>query len=93
MFDIGRTGPIVAFDVAPDLVFRALASFGWGEVMPTGQSMRLALPLVALATLAGCIRLAVTRNDYSPSTYRHHTVSAYWCAPVGECGNAHSCLR
>ena len=66
MFDIGRTGPIVAFDVAPDLVFRALASFGWGEVMPTGQSMRLALPLVALATLAGCIRLAVTRNDYSP---------------------------
>jgi len=66
MFDIGRTGPIVAFDVAPDLVFRALASFGWGEVMPTGQSMRLALPLVALATLAGCIRLGITCNNGSP---------------------------
>ncbi|MBO9323991.1 MAG: hypothetical protein J7463_00670 [Roseiflexus sp.] len=66
VFDIGRTGPIVAFDVAPDLVFRSLASFGWGEVTPPGQIMRLALPLVALATLAGCIRLAVTRYDYSP---------------------------
>ena len=66
MFDIGRTGPIVAFDIAPDLVFRALASFGWGEVMPTGQITRLALPLVALATLAGCIRLGMTGNDRSP---------------------------
>lgn len=66
IIDIGRTGPVVAFEVVPDLVFRSLASFGWGEVMPTSQTMRRSLPLVVLATLAGCIRLAITRDDHSP---------------------------
>ncbi|MGQ9892962.1 MAG: hypothetical protein ACUVSY_04120 [Roseiflexus sp.] len=65
LFDIRRTGPIVVFDVAPDLAFRSLASFGWGEVMPVDQITRLTLLLAILATLAGCIRLAMAHNDRS----------------------------
>jgi hypothetical protein len=65
MFDIERTGPIVLFDVAPDLVFRSFATFGWGEVMPTGHGWRWAFPLALLVALAGCAR-SLAENDWSP---------------------------
>jgi len=65
LFDIERTGPIVLFDVAPDLVFRSFATFGWGDVMPSGHGWRWAFPLALLAVLMGCAR-ALPESDWSP---------------------------
>lgn len=65
MLDIERTGPIVLFDVAPDLIFRSFATFGWGEVMPSGYGWRWTFPLALLVALAGCAR-SFAENDWSP---------------------------
>lgn len=64
LFDIERTGTIILFDVAPDLVFRSFATFGWGDVMPSGDGWRRALPLALLVALAGCAR-SFAGSDWS----------------------------
>lgn len=65
VLDVERTGPIVLFDVAPDLVFRSFVTFGWGDVMPSGHVWRWTFPLILLATLAGCTR-SLMEHSWSP---------------------------
>ncbi|MDW8215188.1 MAG: hypothetical protein RMJ55_16660 [Roseiflexaceae bacterium] len=62
LLDADRTGPIILFHVAPDLVFRSLMTFGWGEVEPSDRIWRVALPLVALALLIGFARAVIARR-------------------------------
>ncbi|MCS7290216.1 MAG: hypothetical protein NZ699_13885 [Roseiflexus sp.] len=69
LLDADRTGPIILFHVTPDLVFRSLMTFGWGEVEPSDQIWRAALPLVVLALLIGFARAVVTRRGILSSRH------------------------
>ncbi len=60
LLDIERTGPIILLHVAPDLAFRSLMTFGWGEVEPSDRTWRTALPLIVLTLLIGFARIVVT---------------------------------
>lgn len=66
LLDIGRTGPIIAFEVAPDLIYRSFATFGWGEVALPGSIWRIVVPAGLLLALAGCARLVTSRNVREP---------------------------
>ena len=68
LLDIGRTGPIVLFEVAPDLIYRSFATFGWGEVALPGSTWRIIIPASLLLALAGCARLAMSCNVREPRT-------------------------
>lgn len=63
LLDFERTGPIVLFQVAPDMAFRSLMAFGWGEVEPLDRIWRSVLPPVVLALLIGFSRAAFARRN------------------------------
>ncbi|GIV99967.1 hypothetical protein [Roseiflexus sp.] len=69
LLDFERTGPIVLFNVVPDLTFRSLMTFGWGEVEPEDRVWRNVLPIMMLALLLGFAR-AVVANAGNASPRR-----------------------
>lgn len=62
LIDLERTGPIILLRVAPDLTFRSLMTFGWGEVEPSDRIWRTVLPLVVLALLVGFAHTVIARR-------------------------------